>query len=321
MRLTVAICTWNRAASLARCLEGLAAARVPRDLEWEVLVVDNNSRDDTASVAGAFASRLPVRRLVELAQGLSHARNAATRAARGEYIVWTDDDVVVSPGWLEAYVDAFAHWPGAAIFGGSIAPLFEAPAPPWLETGWRVVPSAFAALEPAPAAGPVTRDRIPFGANFSARAEDLRRHRFDPALGAQPGGLYYGEETQVIQAILDAGGTGRWVPGAAVQHVVPTERMTVAYLRTYFERTGRTAFHLDPRGATWGRTRVQGRPLWLWRRLIATEIRYRVVRATRGPEAWLVALRDSATIRGMFEECGRRSERSAASRPKAPLST
>src|SRR5690606_2409380 len=105
--LTVAICTWNRSFLLARTLEQLGALIVPPGLRWELLVVDNASSDDTSQVLQGYLGRLPLRVVREERPGLSNARNAAIRAARGEYIIWTDDDVLVAPGWLAAYSDAF----------------------------------------------------------------------------------------------------------------------------------------------------------------------------------------------------------------------
>src|SRR5205085_1873116 len=82
------------AARLSRALEQLARVRRPPG-GWEVLVVNNNSTDETERVLGAFEGRLPLRRAFEPQQGLSHARNHAVAQAAGEYIVWTDDDVLV----------------------------------------------------------------------------------------------------------------------------------------------------------------------------------------------------------------------------------
>src|SRR5215213_3679943 len=97
MRFTVAICTWNRAALLPEVLGRLARARPPAG-GWELLVVNNNSTDDTERVLDAFAGRLPLRRAFEQRQGLSHARNTAVKEATGEYLVWTDDDALVEAG-------------------------------------------------------------------------------------------------------------------------------------------------------------------------------------------------------------------------------
>ena len=110
MKLTVAICTWNRATLLRRTLDSLTAQRNLQGVAWEFLVVNNNCTDDTDAVIAAFDSRLPIRRLHEPVPGLSNARNTAIAAAAGDYIVWTDDDVVVCPEWLSAYVQAFRTW-------------------------------------------------------------------------------------------------------------------------------------------------------------------------------------------------------------------
>ncbi|MGH9885968.1 MAG: glycosyltransferase family 2 protein, partial [bacterium] len=131
MLLSVAICTRDRAASLRRTLASLAECARASD-PWEVLVVDNGSRDDTPAAAAAFEGTLPVRVIHEAAPGLSNARNAAVREARGAYIVWTDDDCLPARDWLSAYAAAFRAEPDAAVFGGPIVPRFEGEPPGWL---------------------------------------------------------------------------------------------------------------------------------------------------------------------------------------------
>src|SRR5213593_3681732 len=118
MDLTVAICTWNRWRLLHQALEQMTKLVIPHDVEWELLVVNNNCTDATDRVIEEFASRLPLRRLFEPKPGLSNARNAAVREARGEYILWTDDDTQVDEHWVATYVRAFQQWPNAAFFGG-----------------------------------------------------------------------------------------------------------------------------------------------------------------------------------------------------------
>src|SRR5438067_12204351 len=132
MLVTVAICTYNRAESLRRALQSLTRMKLEPNLAWELVVVNNNCTDNTEQVIAAFADKLPLRRVFQPVQGLSHARNCAVDAARGRYIVWTDDDVVVEESWLTAYRQAFAHWPDGAVFGGAIIPTFESPAVPWV---------------------------------------------------------------------------------------------------------------------------------------------------------------------------------------------
>src|SRR5258708_9599607 len=118
MFVTVAVCTFNRAESLRRTLDSLVAMRVARDLAWELSVVNNNSTDHTDGVIAEYRDRLPMRREFEPLHGHSNARNRAIAAAGGEYIIWTDDDVIVGTGWLAAYAGAFRRWSDAAVFGG-----------------------------------------------------------------------------------------------------------------------------------------------------------------------------------------------------------
>src|SRR5512143_830758 len=102
-RLTVAICTWNRSALLEQTLERMTRLVAPSGCTWELLVINNNSTDATESVIARFEARLPIRGVFETQPGLSNARNRAVREAGGEYVLFTDDDVLVDPDWLVAY--------------------------------------------------------------------------------------------------------------------------------------------------------------------------------------------------------------------------
>ena len=303
MRVTVSICTWNRSASLKRTLDSLAEMRIPADLKWELLVVNNNSSDDTDSVVDSFSNRLPVRRIFEKAQGLSNARNAGIKVALGDYILWTDDDVIVGPEWLETYCSVFDQRPDAAIFGGPVYPVFEEPVPRWLERGWRVVPSAFAAIDFGTFPLPFSTNKTPFGANFALRRAELLRHPFDPRLG--PGTSYYAEETSVMQEMLEHGASGWWVPDAPVQHCIPRERMNLDYIKSYYERTGRTNYYLYSSKQAQRKLRILGRPPWVWRSIVENELIYWYSRAFLPVERWLHAQRNRSTSRGAFDESRR----------------
>src|SRR5215472_12967431 len=100
--VTVVVCTYNRCRDLAVALESIAASEMPSSVWWEVLVVDNNSTDETRDVVHAFCERNAdrFRYIFEPKQGLSHARNAGIANSYGEVLAFTDDDVTVSPAWL-----------------------------------------------------------------------------------------------------------------------------------------------------------------------------------------------------------------------------
>ena len=286
-RLTVAICTWNRCELLRQTLEQMTRLAIPAGVEWEVLVVNNNCTDRTDDVIASFAGRLPVRRLFEPEPGQSNARNRAVREASGEYILWTDDDVLVDEGWIAAYDRAFRRWPDAAFFGGPIEPWFVRPPPPWIERTMYRIAGAFAVRDLGAEAIPLGVYKEPFGANMAMRLREQARFPYDPTLGlswARQGNELRGDETAVIHGMLEAGATGWWVPDARVRHYVPEHRQSTRYIRRFFmgygEYCGRHApEHHGPM--------LFGRPRYYWRRAVEAELRYRLHRLFRAPEVWI----------------------------------
>jgi hypothetical protein len=287
MLFTLSICTRNRASSLARTLASIEQA-TPVSCQWELLIVDNASNDATTDVIGSFENRLPIRRLYEAEPGLSNARNAAVASARGQYMVCTDDDVVVFGDWLTSYVNAFHKWPATSLFGGHIIPLLEEPATEWFT---RVVPQlggmlAIRNLGDSPMVLPVDNEYLPFGANFAVQTEIQRRFPFPANRG--PGKVYLGDETPSFMAMLEAGHEGRWLPESRVHHLIGSSRQNEAYIRWWFESLGRTV--------VWeGRERHMGpqlfaAPRWLWRRALSGELKYRRLRLTSPPEIWVKQL-------------------------------
>ena len=300
MKLTVAICTWNRATLLRRTLDSLTAQRNLQGVAWEFLVVNNNCTDDTDAVIAAFDSRLPIRRLHQPVPGLSNARNTAIAAAAGDYIVWTDDDVVVCPEWLSAYVQAFRTWPDHAVFGGPIRPQFEGKPPKWLVSVLTDVEVAYGVRNINPAEGDlsIVVGKEPFGANFAIRSDLQRSHPFDSRLGKTPNRPYgVGEESLVICAILEAGHRGRWVPGAVVHHWVPRFRQSTRHIRNYWKGHGmRSAMSEDFSD----QPVLLGIPRWMMRARLEYEIRYRMGRAIGPPRKWIQDLMRVGLVEGQI---------------------
>lgn len=285
MRVTVAICTWNRCELLRQALEQMKRLRIATGTEWELVVVNNRCTDATDEVIASCEGALPVRRVYEPEIGLSHARNAAVRAATGQYILWTDDDTLVDPEWLAAYVEAFHRWPDAVAFGGPVRPWFLAPPPPWIESGWSHIADAFATrdLGPHPHRFGGGTD-LPYGANYAVRLAEQRRYLYDPQLGQRGGTLNLGEETKLVKDLLAAGFDAWWVPPAVVRHCIPAARMTTGYLRRYYFASGWLSAH----NATGDDgPAIFGRPRWVWKRAVVCGAKYLFGRWLSPPEVWL----------------------------------
>ena len=104
MKISVILCTYNRCQSLAKALESVAGSTLPDAVDWEVLVIDNNSGDQTRTVVEQ-ASALHLGRfryIFEPRPGKSHALNTGILAAHGNVLAFVDDDVTVEPTWLQS---------------------------------------------------------------------------------------------------------------------------------------------------------------------------------------------------------------------------
>ncbi len=242
MQLSVVLSTWNRAHLLGDSLRALAAQEVPPGLAWEIVVVDNNSTDATprvvAEFAEAFARRspaVPIRRVFEPAQGLSHARNRGVREARGAIVAFSDDDVLPASDWVAAIPAAMDRWSADGV-GGRILPRFEGPTPPpaWL-TGNRRLMRQLALMdweESALLARPLQPNPQVWGANMAFRREVFDRvGEFDPRRGPSGRRLFRGEEVDLIERALGLGMRIAYDATLTVFHRVGPDRTCRSYFR------------------------------------------------------------------------------------------
>lgn len=298
MTVTVAICTWNRAALLDQTLARMRELVAP-GVEWELLVVNNNSTDHTDAVIEKHASALPLRRLLETKQGLSNARNCAVENARGDFLIWTDDDVLVDPNWLAAYVAASAAYPEAQFFGGPVEPWFEVEPPAWVKRNLALLDGPFALRQLGTETRAFGPRETPYGANMAFRTAALKRHQFDPALGRIGTGMLSGEETALIERIRADGGSGVWVAPARVRHFIPAARLTTGYVWKFFHGLGRTQFR--EAGANSAVPRLFGAERWAVRNYLSARARSLLL-APLGGSGWLTSFAAAAVARGVIDE-------------------
>ena len=223
--VTVAIPTYNRAAFLSQTLTGLASQTFP-PTQFEILVIDNNSRDDTRAVVAAFATQRPAPRyLLEKQQGLDYARNRAIAEAHGDLIIFGDDDILIQPDWLEQMIAPFLADPHGHIgaVGGEVIPVFPDGLPPWVAE-WHA-PLAF-----RPDLGPLEARHSPMGANLAfPRRIFAQLGLFHTALDRAAGNYFSGGDSEMIRRVRTAGLEVWFAPGAAVKHQMPASRTTFRY--------------------------------------------------------------------------------------------
>lgn len=237
--LTLALCTHNHADRLRRTLADLKQLQHP-SRPWEIVIVDNASRDETPELLADPAWRppgVPVRVVREAALGLSHARNRALREAQGEYLIFIDDDETPDPNWLCAYEQAMVAFNPDAL-GGRIEVLFEdGDRPAWLQDQ---LLGFLGKLDHGEARWLTDPRTAIFGGNFAFRREVFEKIGvFDTALGRKGAANIGGEDVEVHRRLLAAGCSVRWVPEAVIHHRIQTPKLRRGYFLELHYRQGR----------------------------------------------------------------------------------
>jgi len=236
MRFSILIATYNGANDLVDTLRGLAGLTTRSS--WEVIVVDNNSSDNTRQVVedAAAAFPAPLRYLFEGTQGKAAALNSAIREARGEILMFTDDDALVEPDWLDR-ADAALEETGGAYVGGRVLPRWESARPSWIPNRngrmWAVIALADFGDRPREFGRGIG---WPLGVNMAVRASvfhangiwwDNRYDRVGNSLRGQ------GQREWCLRARA-AGLHGYYTSEMLVHHLVPADRLRKSYFRRWF---------------------------------------------------------------------------------------
>ncbi len=234
--ISVIIPSRNRADFLASALDSLLRQTLSFD-QFEVLVIDNGSTDNTAAIVQQYSTRLGnVRYFYECEPGLHVGRHRGMFAAKGNILVFADDDIEALPSWLISIKEAFSD-EDVAMVGGNNYPLFLTTPPKWLLKMWGR--RAWRGYKSIPSLSIVQFLKNPktispyqvWGCNFAIRKDVLLT-----AGGFHPDGMpkelirFRGDgETHVSRYVEKSGMKCVFHPGASVHHKVPPERMTFKY--------------------------------------------------------------------------------------------
>ena len=217
--ITVAICTRNRASFLEKAVRSVLSQMT---IDTELLIVDNSSTDDTPEVAARLAAANPcVKVCREEELGLSAARNAALKKARGKFVLFLDDDAKANPGWLATYRDFLSAPPSdkIAAAGGAVFSEYEVPPPKWANVTTNFNSGGSPKCLPY-------RGSLLGGNSAYSRETALAIGMFDTQLGRKGKQMMSREESDLNLRLQDAGYEIWWLPGATILHFVPASRMT-----------------------------------------------------------------------------------------------
>lgn len=134
MRFSFITCTYNRDKYIGQTLQSVCDQKYP-DNNYEIIVIDNNSTDNTASICEEFRAEYPnknFRYFKEMNQGLSFALNRGIKEAQGEYLIFVDDDETIIPQHLERLDNHLRTYPEAVLCGTPVIPVYEIPEPKWM---------------------------------------------------------------------------------------------------------------------------------------------------------------------------------------------
>lgn len=224
--LSVVVCTFNRCDCLRICLDSLIQQECAPD-RYEIVVVDNNSTDDTKSVIKHFAkhSACVLRYVNEPRQGLAHARNRGFQECFGDIIAYVDDDARVPGKWSSMACQAFLDFKDADIACGPYYPFTLKPAPKWfpLEYGqWQLNSIGVRILR---------KTEFFQGTNMIFTHKALNKlGGFPIHLGMQGPSLGYGEETSVCLKAHAMGMKIIYIPSMVVEHAILPSKYKLTWL-------------------------------------------------------------------------------------------
>ena len=223
---SVIVATRNRRESLQQFIEGLRL--LPDQPAWELIVVDNGSSDGTDMLLSTIEADLPVVVVGEKQPGKSRALNKALKHARGDILLFTDDDVVPDPDWLAALHKASLDYPNANVFGGRILVNYER-IPKWIMKSSNLKTILMSEQDFGNEICWFAGDQYPIGPNLAVRRQLLDRGSFGWPVNLGPGTrIPLGDERAFLMQLSPSDSRDRlYVPGSVVRHDIRGRQLSI----------------------------------------------------------------------------------------------
>jgi glycosyltransferase involved in cell wall biosynthesis len=232
-KISATICSYNRARFIVDAVESIFNQDFDRK-DYEVIVVDNNSSDNTLKLLEDYKNAHPdynFRYVTEPRQGVAFTRNRCAQEAKGAIVAYLDDDSKAEARWLRQIVDFFETHPDVESTGGKIEPYFLTGIPDWYSKYFFGLVGRF---DQGPEIKQLTGVRYPCGANMAFRKSVFDKvGLFNTELGRSGKGLLANEEKDIYLRILQQGGKVYYLPGVSVLHAVEANKFDRDYVRRH----------------------------------------------------------------------------------------
>ena len=244
MRFSICVCTYNRAHILPYCLESLVKLDVPVGCEAEILVIDNNSCDNTKGIVDSFSRRsiISICYFYESQQGLSAARNRAIKEARGDYIGFLDDECVVQPDWLQIVAADICEFAPFIIGGPYTGILLPGTTPKWFKAEYG---NAYFLADHQLRRG-YQKDFRASGGNMFLHRRVCETQLFNQNFGMKGDELKMGEEALFQERFLN-GNPGVMVfyePRMEIAHYILPQKLSLSYHARRLMEGGAAAYRI-----------------------------------------------------------------------------
>lgn len=241
MKISVIICTYNRQKYIYNLLKSLAENDYPHS-DYEIVLVDNNCTDNTAAECERFRHDYPTVNLqyrIETSQGLSYARNNGIKSAKGEILIYVDDDALTSKEYLKSYADFFEANSQAMAAGGPVEPIYEGKEPEWFSFYTRQPITGELYLGKKQRIFP--KGKYPIGCNSAYRKSVFEEvGLFNVELGRKGTGLLGAEEKDLFDKMVSKGIQFYYIPTAILYHLIAEQRLNLEYFEKLTLSIGRS---------------------------------------------------------------------------------
>lgn len=229
--VSIIIATYNRCDFLEDCIKSYSEQDCDKSA-FEVLIINNNSTDDTEIISNRLIEKYPevnVRYLVETNQGLSYGRNRGIHESKYALIHFFDDDAIATPSYISSIIDTFERNPKALASGGKILLNYFDKRPRWASV---YIESIFGLFDIGNTEKEFPRRNYPRGSNMTFKRELFDKvGTFDISLGRKGKIMLGGEEKEMFQRVYELGASVIYNPLTVCYHAVPTERTKLDSIR------------------------------------------------------------------------------------------